>query len=118
MAWRDWGNPPVVSTQVGVVSNPDTATLVAEVTGLQNRLYEVRWAIGASTGGVWRLELASSTGLGSTAIRDQVIVFTGSNQTSEFIFAYKAEVNDRFRIVPLSSMTASAYGKISAEALT
>lgn len=117
MGFRDFGNPPISSTQ-GSGSDPSTSTIIAEIASLENRLYEVRWAVGASTGGFWRLEHALSTGLASTAIRQQAFVFTGSNITSEFIFAYKAESGDRFRILAQSSFTGSYAGKISAEALT
>lgn len=117
MGVRDFGNPPKQSTQT-LTTDPSTSALVAELNGLRDGLYEVRYVIGASTGGLWRLEHALSTGLGSTGIRDQVVVYTGSNQSSEFVLAYKAETGDRFRIVPMSSFTGTCYGKISAEAMT
>ena len=117
MGFRDFGNPPRSSTH-GLTTDPSTATIIAEITSLEDRLYEVRWAIGASTGANWRLEQALSTGLGSTAVRDLTVVYTGSNITSEFIFAYKAESGDRFRIVALSSFTGNCFGKISAEVIT
>lgn len=114
---RDWGNPPLQSTQAAS-SDPSTSTLIAEIQGLKDAYYEVRWAVGASTGALFRLEHALSSGLGSTGIRDQTMVFTGSNQTSEFIFGYKAETDDRFRVLVNSSFTGSVAGKISAEILT
>ena len=117
MAWRDWANPPIQSTQVAS-SDPSTATLVAEVTGLIDRVYEVRWCVGASTGALFRLEHALSSGLGSTGIRDQTMVFTASNQSAEYVFAYKGEVGDRFRVLVNSSFTGSVAGKISAEVMT
>ena len=117
MAWRDWANPPIQSTQVAS-ADPTTATLVAEVPGLQDRLYEVRWCVGASTGALFRLEHALSTGLGSTGIRDQVMVFTGSNQSAEYVFSYKAESGDRFRVLVNSSFTGTVSAKISAEVMT
>jgi len=117
MAFRDWGNPPILSTHAPE-TDPSTDTIVAEVTGLQNRLYEVRYCVGASTGAIWRLEHALSSGLGSTGYRDQVVVFTGSNQTAEYVMTYKAEANDRFRVVPLSSGTGTFAAKIQAEVLT
>lgn len=121
MSVRNDGNPPLWST-TGTVSNPDTATLVAElILSTAPRVddnYEVRYTIGASTGGVWRLEHAISSGLGSTAIAEQVVVFTGSNQSAEYVYTHRASPGDRFRIIPLSSMTATAAGKIQAESIT
>jgi hypothetical protein len=120
MSHRDWGNPPIQSTQAAS-SDPSTSTLIAELNssnGLIGGLYEVRWAVGASTGALFRLEHALSTGLGSTAIRDQAMVFTGSNQTSEFVFNYKLEAGDRLRVLTNSSFTGSVAAKISAEQFT
>ncbi len=115
--FRNFGNPPKQSTQT-LTTDPSTGTLVAEIQSLEDRLYEVRWVIGGSTGGIWRLEHCLSSGLASTAIRDQTMVYTGSNQSSEFVLAYKAETGDRFRIVPTSSFSGTCYGKISAEVMT
>src|SRR5687767_10031613 len=108
---RDWGNPPIQSTQAAT-SDPSTSALLAEVQSLKDAYYEVRFAVGASTGALWRLEHALSSGLGSTGIRDQTMVFTGSNQTSEFVFGYKAETGDRFRVLVNSSFTGSVAAKI------
>jgi hypothetical protein len=115
--YRDWGNPPIQSTQAAG-SDPSTSTIIADIQNLKDAYYEVRWAVGASTGALWRLELASGSGLSTTAIRDQVMVFTGSNQTSEFVFGYKAETGDRFRVLVNSSFTGSVAAKISAEIFT
>jgi hypothetical protein len=114
---RNWGNPPIQSTS-GITANPDTATLLAEVSSLAAGLYEVRWCVGGSTGLIVRLEQASSTSLSTTAIRDQTFVFTGSNQTSEFVLGYRVEAGDRFRALLQSSVTASVHAKISAEIFT
>ena len=134
MSARNYGNVPLFSTTAATQTDPSTATLVAElvlpVTGssLYASQWEVRYTVGASTGAIWRLECCLSTGLGSTAIRltdndssnafQRAVVFTGSNQTSEFVFTHKAYPGDRFRVVPLSSLTGTAAATIEAEALT
>lgn len=134
MGARNYGNVPLYSTTAATQTDPSTAALVAELiipnpgSSDAASLYEVRYAVGASTGAIWRLECALSSGLGSTAIRladndssnafQRAIVFTGSNQTSEFVFTFKAKPGDRFRTVPLSSFTGTAAGTIQAEALS
>ena len=118
MGFRDWGNPPAYSTTAATTTDPSTAALVAELQATQDDLYEVRFVVGASTGAIWRLEHANSTSLASGGIRQQTVVFTGSNQSAEFILSYKAEAGDIFRIVPLSSFTGTAAGKIQAEIIT
>ena len=134
MGFRTWGNVPLFSTTAASVNNPSTATLVAELIIPTPSLatapspFDVRFTVGASTGALWRLECASSSNLGSSAIRvtendsssalQQVMVFTGSNQTSEYIFTMKAFPGDRFRIVPVSSFTGTAAAAIQAEALS
>lgn len=134
MSGRNFGNVPLASTTAGSVADPSTATLVAELiipspgsTTIADH-YEVRYVVGASTGAIWRLECALSSGLGSTALRptqndstsalQRAVVFTGSNQTSEFVLTQKAYPGDRFRVVPLSSFTGTAAAHIQAEALT
>lgn len=118
MGARNFGNPPIFSTTVASGTDPSTSALTAELQGLADALYEVRYFVGASTGAIWRLEHALSTGLGSTGIRQQTIVFTGSNQSAEFVLTHKAESGDIFRIVPSSSFTGSYACKIQAEILT
>jgi len=124
MAERDWGNPPAHSTSFStpagtwVNSDPTTATLIAEYSGLLDRIYQVHWMVGASTGAVWRLEHCLSTALSSAGIRAQKIVYTGSNLSAEFLSLHKAEAGDLLRIVPASSFTGSYYGSIQVEILT
>jgi hypothetical protein len=125
MAFHDWGNLPVKSTDVSV-ANPDTATLVAELTPAQlaavstraNVPYRVNWRVGASTGAIFLLEVATSTGLGSTAIRESCMVFTGSNQTAQYLDHYRVQPGDRLRVRVGSSFTGTAAAQISAEPLT
>lgn len=127
MSVRNFGNIPIFSTTAATTSDPTTSALVAElILSTQHAIgrtdvpdtYEVRYTIGASTGGAWRLEHAISSGLGSTAITQQIVVFTGSNQSAEYVYTHRALPGDRFRIIPLSSLTATAAGKIQAEAIT
>lgn len=118
MSFREWGNPPIYSTTASNGTDPSTATLCAQREGLGNFTYEVRFGIGASTSASWRIEHALSTGLGSTGIRQQIVVFTGSNQTSEFIYTFRAEEGDRFRVIPFSSFTGTYGCVIQAEILT
>lgn len=134
MSARNYGNVPLFSTTATTQTDPSTATLVAQLivpspgsTSVPSN-YEVRFLVGGSTGAVWRLECALSAGLGSTAIRladndssnafQRAVVFTGSNQTSEFVKTYKAYPGDRFRVVPVSSFTGTAAACIQAEALS
>jgi hypothetical protein len=117
MGFRDAGNPPLLSTQAAG-SDPTTSAILAEITGLQNRNYEVRFLVGASTGAVYVLELALSSGVSSTSFRNETRVFTASNQTSEYVLSYRAEENDRLRVRVGSSFTGAYAAKIQAEALT
>lgn len=122
MSVRNWGNPPLYSTTAATTTDPTTSALVAElILSTAPRVddnYEVRYCIGASTGAVWRLQHAVSSGLGSSAITTETVVFTGSNQSAEYVFTHRASPGDRFRIIALSSMTATAAGKIQAESIT
>lgn len=122
MSARNWGNVPQFSTTAATVTDPSTASLVAELilstTPKVADNYEVRFGVGASTGVAWRLEHATSSGLGSSAIAKQIVVFTGSNQTAEYVFTFRANPGDRFRAVPASSFTGTAAGVIQVEALT
>lgn len=131
MSGRNWGNPPLLSTTAPTQSNPSTATLCAELilprvgdTTVPDN-YEVRFGLGGSTGALWRLDCAFSSGLGSTALRtnsygvdQRVNVYTGSNQSAEFVLTVRAMPGDRFRATLESSFTGTAAAWIQAEALT
>jgi hypothetical protein len=121
MGFRDIGNPPLNSTGLGstaVGSNPSSGVVVAEIPNLQDRLYEVRFCPGASTIANWKLQHVLSTGLGSTAIRNEKYVFTGTNQSAEFVFLYKAEAGDLFRVVTSTSFSGTYGVHIQAEVVS
>ena len=123
MAQRDIGNPPSVSTATSLGTNPSSGTLLAEVTNIYDKQYEVRYIIGASTNGIWRLQHCLSSGFGSTAIVDETVVFTPANQSGEYILNYDRmgsgiwSTDARFRIVSSTGITAQFAVKITAEAL-
>ena len=123
MGIRDIGNPPLNSTGLGSTAqgvDPSSGVVVAEIASslIGDRLYEVRWAAGASTLGIWKLQHTLSTGLGSTAIRNEKIVYSGSGQTAEWVFAYKAEAGDIFRVVTSTAFTGTYGVHIQAEVLS
>lgn len=123
MSVRNFGNVPLYSTGAASFTDPSTATLVAELilstaVFTQTDNYEVRFCIGASTAASWRLEHALSSGLGSTGIVKQITVFTGTNQSPEYLFTFRANPGDRFRALLHSSFTGTAAGVIQAEAYT
>jgi hypothetical protein len=131
MSARNWGNPPLLSTTAGTQNDPSTATLCAELiipvigdTTVQD-YYEVRFGLGASTGALWRLDCALSSGLGSSALRNnsygtpqRVNLYTGSNLSGEFVITLRAAPGDRFRATVESTFTGSVAAWIQAEALT
>lgn len=122
--WYDWGNPPINSSALSA-TDPSTATLIAEIDSTQfdaqssrTTGYRVTWIVGASTTAQFQLEHALSTGLGSTALRDRVTVFTASNQSGQFVTTVKREAGDRLRVRVAVALTATVNAKISAEALS
>ncbi len=125
MAWRDAGNQAVESSVLAVTSNPTTSALLAEIDATQlgstawprHREYMVTWVCGASSLASFRLDQALSTGLGSTAIRSRTVVFTGANQSAQFVLPYTLEPSDRLRVTVDSSFTGNAFVKIKAEPL-
>lgn len=118
MGFRDWGNPPTYSTSAESGTDPSTSTIIAQIQSLGDHLYEARWVVGASTGALWRLELASTTNLSTSFVRHRSMVFTGSNQSAEFVTTFKAETGDLCRIVAQSSFTGTYAGDIQVEILT
>src|SRR5690242_1289466 len=105
MAYFDWGNRPIYSTNnVGQVANPSTATLVAEidstqlgtvnfVTG-QSRLFRVLWILGSDTSATWQCERAASTALNS-GYSDAIWPKTGTALSAEFMTFHELGPNDR-----------------------
>ncbi len=125
----DWGIRPIASTAASA-SNPTTATLVAEVdatainaaitAGIGSLPCQVNWVVGcsASTTGQFLLEHCLSTGLGSTAIYDQTLVFTPAGQSGQFNRRYLVTNGDLFRVRMASTVTGTVSAKIQVEPWT
>ena len=96
MAWRDWGNPPKQSTETSTTGQ-STSALLASLSSLAAGIYEARWVVGASTNATFVFEQALSTGLGSTALREQMTVFTPPNQSGQYMVTYDIEEGDILR---------------------
>jgi len=125
MAFYDWGNPPITST-TGLVSNPSTATLCAELdstqlgtkdfNGSQSKKYMVRWIVGCSTTALFQLEQANSTDLAAST--NVIFVYGGTALSAEFVSAVDLNRNDRLRIRVNSSFTGTVAATIQAEVMT
>ena len=130
MAWRDWGNPPVFSTGAQPVTNPSTATLLAEIDSTQlgtfafaagqHKIVQVTWLIGADTSVTWQCEVANSTTLTAAPSSGVDIVFikTPTGQTGQYVTTHRIGPNGRIRARVNSSFTGSASASIWAEFLT
>jgi hypothetical protein len=118
MAFRDTGNPPIQSTGIAstaIAVNQSSAAVAAAIVGLQDRLYEARFCVGADTVAFWKLQHTNAAG---SVLRDQKVVITGTNQTSEFIFTYKAEANDVLQVMLGTAIGSSFVAAIQAEVMS
>jgi hypothetical protein len=125
MAFFDAGNPPITST-TGLVSNPSTATLCAELDSTQlgtkdyvsgqSKKFMVRWIVGASTTALFQLEQANSTAL--SASTNVVNVYAATGLSAQFQYALELQKDDRLRIRVQSTFTGNVITTIQAEALT
>lgn len=116
------GNVPINSTY-GSVSNPSTATLLAELDSsnfqigssfVVGRTYVVNAWLGGSTGGAWVVESATSTALNASV--DRFLLRTASGQTSQFVMKFRLTApTDRIRVRHESTVTGSFEAKLSAE---
>lgn len=127
MSFFGIGNRTINSTQMGVISTPDTATLLAEV-DLNDTMahvrdggepYGVTWIVGSngSTRTTFLLDQALSTGVGTTAIRDQTVAVVSSASGAQFYTKHNVFPGDRFRVRVASTVDA-ANAKIIAEPLS
>ena len=116
MGARDWGDPPQQSTSDSTTGQ-STSVLLAEISSLAAGIYEARWIVGASTNATWALEHALSSGIGSSALRDSLTVYTPPNQSAEYIQTYKVEDGDRLR-ARITSTVALVAAHLSIERLT
>ena len=129
MAWRDWANPPIFSTGGGLVTNPSTQTLIAEIDSTQlgsnffapdqHRLIQATWLIGADTSATWQLEAAQSTALtaGPSTSVDMVWVKTPTGQSGQYVTVHRIGPNGRLRARVNSTFTGNATATIIAEYL-
>jgi hypothetical protein len=118
------GDQVLTSTQ-GTQSNPTTATLIAQVSGLASQNYEARILCGCSTLAVFHLEQCLSTGLGSTALREgggylgRRVLRATVGQTGQYVLRFKGESGDLVRLrVGGSTFTADADATIQLEPLS
>lgn len=121
------GNHPIVSTQLGTVSNPTTQTLIAEIdfnstlgyvdarsTEVKHP-YQVTWILGnPTTAVIFLLDHALSTGTGSTALISQTAVPMSSGQSAQFQTYHSIGQTDRLRVRIQTSVTTALAGKIIA----
>lgn len=104
---------PLLSTQA-LSSNASTSTLLAEISSLANRAYQLHLLIGATTLAAVYLEQVLSTGLGDTALQTdgsagqlgRVPINTASDQTAEYILPFQAQTGDRVRVRPATAVNA------------
>jgi hypothetical protein len=126
MAVFDWGTPPIHSTWVEVAT-PSSGAVISEIdstllgtsvfrTG-QSKAAQVTWIVGGSSNGSYLLEQCLSTGLGSTAVRKVVGVYSPNFQSGQYMTRHVLEKDDRLRIRAASSV-ALAFGHITVEYLT
>lgn len=116
MSFYAIGNLPITSTQA-LAANPTTGTLLAEIEGLQEQVYEARIIAGGSTLAELWIEQCLSTGLGSTALRTSAVaghlgrrvVFTPTQQSAQFIVRFRAETSDRIRARVGAGISAGSY---------
>src|SRR5690242_2656445 len=99
MAWHDWGNRAVFSTTAQPVSNPSTATLIAEVDSTQlgtanyaagqKSLARVTWLLGSDTSATWQCEIATSTALANP--QDTVFLKTPTGQSGQYVTVHELQ---------------------------
>jgi hypothetical protein len=130
VAYYDFGNPAINSTGAAFVTDPSTATLVAEIDSTQlgtkdfatgqTAHYRVTSILGsnASTNAAWLVEHAISTVLGSTAILDQVGVFSPAGQSAQYVWHWELQKNSRLRCRLNSSLAGLVSANLQAERLT
>jgi hypothetical protein len=118
--WYAAGDQPITSTQ-GEQTNPSTATLLAELTGLKDKNYECRLLIGGSTTATYLLEQATSSGLAAANLREGgqylgIRTFYGVTQTAQYVLRFQGVSGDRVR-VRCSGFTGVSAATIQLEVL-
>jgi hypothetical protein len=126
MAWRDWGNPPVFSSNAQPVSNPSTGTLCAELDSTQlgtkdlavdqKILVQTTWIVGGDTLATWQLEVGKSTALAAST--QVVFVKSPTGQSGQYVTTNELKKDYRLRARVNSTFTASVTASIIAERLT
>lgn len=127
MAFFLAGNVPVNST-FAPVTDPSSAALIAELdssnfrltTGSPaERMYGVNIYLGGSTGALWVVEHAVSTGVSSTSFADRVFLRTASGQTSQFVVNFRLTARtDRIRVRIPSTLSGTFDAKLSAQEIS
>lgn len=121
------GNIPINST-FAPATDPSTSAIIAELdsTNFQltagspdARMYGVNVYLGGSTGALWVVEHAVSTGVSSTSFADRVFLRTASGQTSQFVVNFRLTARtDRIRVRIPSSLSGTFDAKLSAQEIS
>lgn len=125
MAFNDWGNAPLFSTQ-GVTAAPSTATVIGAIDSTvlgtanfatnQSRLFRVTLIAGCDTNAAWRFERAASSTI-ADAVPETIWFRSPSNQSGQYVFTMTLEKNQFLR-ARMESTGANASAYINAEPLT
>jgi hypothetical protein len=124
MAYFDWGNKPIYSTQ-GIVSAPSTASIIGAIDSTvlgtasfragQSRHFRITAIIGCDTNAAWQVERTPSTALDAAV--ETVWIRTPNNQSGQYVFAMCFE-KDQFLRARMVSTGANAACYLQAEPLT
>lgn len=127
MSFFDSGNPPINSTYAPVNSATSTGTLIAELDSTQlgsasfspgySKIFGLTAILGASTGGVFQVEVAVSTAL-ANPIETAYIQMGQSGQSGQYFLKFDVPKDGRIRARLTSTFAGTATAFLSAEALT
>jgi hypothetical protein len=124
MAFHDWGNKPLFSTQ-GITAAPSTGSIIGAIDSTvlgtafyragQSGHFRVTWIVGCDTNAGWQLERATNSSLDSAA--ETIWLRSPSNQSGQYVAPMVLE-KDQFLRARMFSTGANAVAYINAEPLT
>lgn len=101
-----------VSDSAGILTNPDTATVLADTGALPRGFYEIRVLPGCSVAAIFYVQHRNS---GNDAnVTDATIIRAAAGQTGEYILKFPIDENQRVRVLPAASITGNAEAFIQA----
>lgn len=115
MSFYDWGNPPRVETE-GELTNPTTATVMADTGALAAGRWHIFVSIGCSVAGQFQIQRRNAAN--GANVGDVPVKYIAAGQSAQFVYQTVLEAGERVRVLPDDNVTGTAVADLVFQQMT